>query len=405
MLLDIRTMIAVGAGLGLLIALSLRYVLRDYPAMLGPSMREWMLGISLQALSWVLVAVRDLIPDFFTVVFANALLSVGYALLVDATRRFIGRRGGHKALYVLVVINICVQVFFTYEIPSTRVRILVGSFLFAAMLPLALGPLLDAYHESRRRSYLLTAAAFAILLGVMLVRLIHEGLNAQGLQNAFLSTPMQAFVFGGLAFFPAVATLGFLLMCSSRLYQELERQATVDALTGINNRRTLGELAARAVASAHRHKRSLAVLLIDADHFKRINDVFGHEVGDEALQLISATLQCALRTEDLFGRLGGEEFVVVLPEADEDAARIGAERLRHAIEQVDFSAQHRPIPLRISIGVSVIEAGDDFAALLRRADQAMYAAKRSGRNRVIGPADMLRHPHPHPVVVEGHFAG
>src|SRR5581483_7425504 len=89
MLLDIRTVIATGAGLGVLIALSLRYVLRDYPAMLGPSMREWMLGISLQALSWGLVAVRGLVPDIVSVVLANALLSIGYAVMVDAVRRFL----------------------------------------------------------------------------------------------------------------------------------------------------------------------------------------------------------------------------------------------------------------------------------------------------------------------------
>jgi diguanylate cyclase (GGDEF)-like protein len=401
MLLDIRTMIAVAAGLGLLMALSLRYVLRDYPAMLGPSMREWMLGIGVQAVSWVLVAVRNLIPDFFTVVIANALLSIGYALLVDAVRRFVGRRSGHTAIYALVAASICVQIFFTYEVPSTRVRILLGSSLFAALLPFALRPLLDSYRVSRRRSYLLTAAAFAALFGIMLVRLVSESLDTRGLRDAFFSTPMQAIVFGSLAFFPAIATLGFVLMCSARLYQELERQATVDALTGINNRRTLGDLAARSIAAAQRHARGLAVLLIDADHFKRINDAYGHAVGDEALQRIAATLQCTLRTEDLLGRLGGEEFAVVMPDADEAAACAGAERLRHAMEQVQFSTQHGAVALRISIGVSMVGPGDDFASLLRRADQAMYTAKRSGRNRVIGPAGLAAHP----VVIEGHFGG
>jgi diguanylate cyclase (GGDEF)-like protein len=388
MLLDIRTVIAIGAGLGLLMALSMRYVLRAFPGLLGPSMREWMLGICVQALSWVLVAIRGLIPDFFSVVFANALLSIGYALLVDAVRRFVDRPGGHRALYLLVTTSICTQIFFTYEVPSTRVRILIGSLLFAAMLPYALLPLLAAYRQSRNRSYLLTAVAFAILLGIMLVRVVHEGLDAYSLSNAFLSTPMQAIVFGSLAFFPTIATLGFLLMCTSRLHEELERHATVDSLTGINNRRTLSEMAARAIAAAHRHQQGLAMLLIDADHFKRINDVHGHEVGDEALQLISATVQCALRTEDLFGRLGGEEFVVVLPGADEIAARSSAERLRHTVEQTELRALHHTVPLCISIGISVLVAGDDFASLLRRADQAMYDAKRNGRNRVVGPSDL-----------------
>jgi diguanylate cyclase (GGDEF)-like protein len=279
-------------------------------------------------------------------------------------------------------------------VPSTRLRILIGSSLFAALLPLAWMPLFRSYRQSRRRSYLLTAVAFATLFGIMLLRVPYEFFNTDGLQNAFLSTPMQAFVFASLAFFPAIATLGFLLMCSSRLYQELERQATFDSLTGINNRRTLGDLADRAIAAAQRHRRGLAVLLIDADHFKRVNDVHGHAIGDAALQLIAATLQCALRAEDLLGRLGGEEFVVLLPDAGETAACASAERLRAAVERGEFSTAQCAIPLHISVGVAVFRSGDDFASLLRRADQAMYAAKRSGRNRVIGPSDLPDGPVP-----------
>ena len=386
--LDIRTMIATGAGLGVLTALSMRYVLRGFPGMLGPSMREWMLGIALQATSWALTTVRGSIPDFVSVVVANALLSIGYALLVDAVRRFVGLRAGHRLLFVLVLASICVQIYFSYAVPSTRIRILIGSTLFAALLPLALFPLFAAYRESRNRSYLLTAAAFAILLATMLARVAYETLDERGLTSAFVSTPMQDFVFAVLAFFPVIATLGFLLMCSSRLYEELERQAGVDSLTGINNRRTVTDMATRAIAAAHRHGQTLAVLLIDADHFKRINDAHGHAVGDEALQLISATVQCELRSEDLFGRLGGEEFVVVLPAADEPAARSNAERLRANIEKAELRAGHGTVELCVSIGIAVIRAGDDFAALLRRADQAMYEAKRSGRNRVVGPSDL-----------------
>jgi diguanylate cyclase (GGDEF)-like protein len=130
------------------------------------------------------------------------------------------------------------------------------------------------------------------------------------------------------------------------------------------------------------------LLLVDVDHFKRINDVHGHEVGDDALKLLATTLQGALRSEDLFGRLGGEEFVAVLPESDESAAAASAERLRRAVEDCAFSVRGQAHPLRVSIGVAVMQSGDDFAALLRRADLAMYAAKRAGRNRVRGPGDL-----------------
>jgi diguanylate cyclase (GGDEF)-like protein len=300
--------------------------------------------------------------------------------------------------YAPVAAIALIEIVFTYLVPSMRLRVVLASAAFCTQMLCAATALLD-WNQPRRRSYLLTASAFVALAAVLVVRIAYEGLRSGSLAHAVAASPMQTAVFGLAAFFPTIATLGFVLMCSDRLHQELERQATIDSLTGISNRRTLGEQAAHAIAAAHRHRRSLALLLIDADRFKRINDVYGHAAGDEALQLIAASLHCALRGEDLLGRLGGEEFVAVLPDADEAAARITAERLRTAVERIEFALQHRRIPLHVSIGIAVIDDHDDFASLLRRADQVMYAAKRAGRNRVFGPSDA---PHA-PVVVSGRF--
>jgi diguanylate cyclase (GGDEF)-like protein len=399
MILDIRTTIMIAAGLALLVGLSLRYVLRDYPSPLLPSIRLWTLGTVLQPTAWVMYSMRDSIPDLFSVVIANALLSVAFAKQIEATRTFVGRPKNSTLIYSPVVITTLLELFFTFVVPSIRWRTVTVSAVFCAQMICGVVALLD-WSQPRRRSQWLTATAFMAMGSVLVVRVIYEAVSAGPLTSAFTPTVMQTTVFAVTAFFPTVATLGFVLMCSDRLHQELERQATIDSLTGISNRRTLGEQATRAIAVAHRHKRSLALLLVDADHFKRVNDVYGHEVGDEALQLIAATMQCELRSEDLLGRLGGEEFVIVLPEADEAAARKGAERLRQAVEVTEFSAQHRRIPLRVSIGIAVIDDNDDFASILRRADQAMYTAKRSGRNRVVGPADLVTRP----VIVEGNFA-
>jgi len=398
MLLDVRTTIMIAAALALLVGVSLRYVLRDYPAAMWPSIRLWMIGTVLQPTAWVLYSMRDEIPDLFAMIVANGLLSFAFAKQVEALRIFVGRPLDRRIVYGPVVLTTLLEILFVYPVPSMRWRTVTVSAVFCLQMCTAVYALLDV-NPPRRRSQLLTAAAYGLLACVLAVRVLYEGLSIDVLPHAFASTPMQVVVFAIAAVFPTVATLGFVLMCSDRLHQELERQATIDPLTGISNRRTLGELAARAIASAHRHRRRLAVVLVDADHFKRINDVYGHEVGDEALQIIAATLQCVVRGEDLFGRLGGEEFVIVMPDADETAARAGAERLRHAIEQVELMARHRRVPLRISIGVAVLDEGDDFASLLRRADQAMYAAKRGGRNRVMGPTDLARFP----VVVEAHF--
>ncbi len=398
--MDIRTAILIAAVLALLIGVSLRYVLRDYPDEFAPSIRLWLLGTLIQPTAWMCYSLRDQAPDWLTMVLANALLGYAYALHCRAVRLFVGRPLPLAVSHAPVAAIVAFEILFTYVMPSMRLRVVSVSAVIGLQMVCAASALLD-WRTPRRRSHLLTAAAFLAVAAVLAVRVAYEGLRPDVLPHAFAASWMQSAVFAIAACFPIVATIGFVLMASDRLNQELERQAALDALTGVCNRRTLGEQAARALALAHRHKRPLAGLLIDADHFKRINDVHGHEAGDEALQTLAAVLQCSLRAGDLFGRLGGEEFVVVLPEADEAAARASAERLRAAVEQAEFAAQHRRVPLRISIGIAVIDDHDDFADLLRRADQAMYAAKRAGRNCVCGPSDLPRTP----VLVAGDFAG
>ncbi|HET8940762.1 MAG TPA: GGDEF domain-containing protein [Rudaea sp.] len=390
----------IAALLALLVGISLRYVMRDASTNLWPSIRLWILGIVLQPTAWVLYGMRDAWPDWLAIVCANVLLSLAYAKHVQAVRTFVGRPRNWRLIYAPVLAIALLELVFTYNLPSMRLRLMTVSSVLCLQMMSALIALLG-WGQSQRRSHRLTASAFLVLALVLIVRIAYEGLRDTMLPSALAASAMQTLAFGFAALFPTIATLGFVLMCGARLNEELERQATIDGLTGISNRSTLDRLATQAIALAHRHERPLAVLLIDADHFKHINDVHGHATGDEALVTLAGNLQCALRAEDLFGRLGGEEFVAVLPETNEAAARASAERLRLAVETIEFAPQRRMIPLRVSIGVAVLEHGDNFAAILRHADQAMYAAKRCGRNRVVGPGDDCGRP----VVVEGRFAG
>ncbi|HST28700.1 MAG TPA: GGDEF domain-containing protein [Rudaea sp.] len=387
MALDIRTLIMLAAVVALLNGASLRYVLREYPADLSPSIRLWTLGVLAQATAWILFGLRDQIPDWLSIVGANALLSLAFAEQVHAVRLFRGLPVGRAAVYAPAVAVLLDEIVFTYAVPSMRLRLLTATPWFCLQM-IQGGMSLVSSAAASRRSGRLTAAAFFALAAVLAARIIYESLHTQVLRSAFWDSPMQTIVFSFASLFPVVATLGFVLMCSDQSHQELERLAMLDPLTGISNRRTLDVLAMQALASAQRHIRPLALLLIDADHFKRINDECGHAAGDDALRLLAATLRRGLRNEDLLGRLGGEEFVAVLPEGDTEDALASAERLRRAVEELDFAAAGRPVPLRISIGVATLRDGDDFAALLRRADAAMYAAKRAGRNCVRGPADV-----------------
>jgi len=164
---------------------------------------------------------------------------------------------------------------------------------------------------------------------------------------------------------------------------ELRRLATTDQLTGLGNRAHFIDSAEAELRRADRFNRDLVVLMIDVDFFKRINDRHGHAAGDEALRVFSRVLRKETRTVDLLGRLGGEEFAVVFPETGIEAGLHVAERLRAAAEQASFVFHHSvPIGFTVSIGVSLLRAGDSLDSLMARADDALYRAKHGGRNRV-----------------------
>ena len=171
---------------------------------------------------------------------------------------------------------------------------------------------------------------------------------------------------------------------TSRHAAELEVLATRDSLTGINNRRHFDHLAGLELDHARRMGRSFALLALDIDHFKRINDTWGHAAGDEALRAFTNACRLALREYDILGRVGGEEFAVALPNTGPDGARVIAERLRAAVEElVVRPAKGEVFDLTVSIGIAQLREDDlAVATLLGRADQALYRAKNAGRNRV-----------------------
>lgn len=169
---------------------------------------------------------------------------------------------------------------------------------------------------------------------------------------------------------------------------EIVRLATIDPLTGLTNRRGFFDAAAAEVDRARRYERTLTLLMLDADHFKRINDEYGHAGGDEALRHLATILAATLRASDLAGRLGGEEFAVLLPETDLAGARQLAQRLRMGIATSPLLLGVVPVTLTVSVGVApvAVNALQGSAAIeqaLRDADEAMYRAKAEGRNRVV----------------------
>jgi diguanylate cyclase (GGDEF)-like protein/PAS domain S-box-containing protein len=163
----------------------------------------------------------------------------------------------------------------------------------------------------------------------------------------------------------------------------LRELANHDPMTGLLNRRAFFEATAEELARVTRYRRTLCLAMLDLDHFKSINDRFGHAIGDEALRAVASSLGTQLRRQDRIGRYGGEEFAVALPETGLETAREVLDRCRVAIEALGVT--HPDGPIRVTISVGVVEAveRESLGALLRRADAALYAAKAQGRNRVV----------------------
>ncbi|MGQ9927242.1 MAG: diguanylate cyclase [Chloroflexaceae bacterium] len=182
-----------------------------------------------------------------------------------------------------------------------------------------------------------------------------------------------------------LAATAVIAIQNARLFRQVQQLATLDALTGLTNRRHFLELAYYEIERAKRYHHPLSLLMIDVDHFKQFNDTYGHLVGDQALRAVSARLRDNLRENDVIGRFGGEEFIVLLPETGNEQALQVAERLRGAINAQPIATDEGEVGVSVSIGVAsctFTRQPLSVEQLLKRADDALYVAKRRGRNQI-----------------------
>lgn len=206
------------------------------------------------------------------------------------------------------------------------------------------------------------------------------------------STPphrLPGVVLDGLHYFNVLGVMVILLFLAAYYYQlineaeaRLRAVAATDPLTQLHNRRAIDDVTHREHSRAMRGGHPLSFLLCDLDHFKRVNDDHGHEAGDAVLQAVSAALAHGVRVNDHVARWGGEEFLAVLPDADQADAKRVAERLRLAVEQLRIDHNGVVLTIQVTIGVATLQAGESVDEVIARADGALYEGKRAGRNRV-----------------------
>ncbi|MHC8321533.1 GGDEF domain-containing protein [Pseudomonas sp. GB2N2] len=166
------------------------------------------------------------------------------------------------------------------------------------------------------------------------------------------------------------------------LYRAATQSALRDPLTDTGNRIAMDQTLQREIEMSRRHLQPLSLLMLDIDHFKNINDSHGHSAGDDVLKAVAASIKSQLRNVDMVFRYGGEEFLILLSNTGREAAALVGERLRFAAQANDFTADGKPIELTVSLGCSTLLPGESVESLVRRADSALYVAKREGRNRL-----------------------
>ncbi|MGB0680431.1 MAG: GGDEF domain-containing protein, partial [Polyangiales bacterium] len=170
----------------------------------------------------------------------------------------------------------------------------------------------------------------------------------------------------------------------AQYHETIYRMTIIDGLTGIHNKRYLVETLEREIPRARRHQRPLSLLMFDIDHFKQINDTYGHLAGDFVLKELATIARSRLRPDDVLGRYGGEEFAVILPETKLAGAVRIAEELRTLVQDHAFLFEEEEVQVTISMGAAELQEGRDALGFIKDADTKLYEAKRSGRNRVCG---------------------
>lgn len=320
----------------------------------------------------------------------NTLLVLTAALYYLAIKRLLGEEPRNRLAWATVIISGAVFAFLWASDGPYRLAVATLSIALMILTGLSAARLLWPAAAEQRVSHRFTGLLFLIGCTLMAVRLVHALLSDNPPTHLFAANFWHGIILGGAHITVMLMSLGFALMIVDQLASKLNQLATLDALTGIGNRRVFYARAEVELARCRRKGFPLSVLMIDLDRFKSINDKLGHATGDETLRRFVSLVMPHLREYDFFARLGGEEFSVLLPDAREDVALGIAERLRELTAAERLPAPDFPVPTTVSIGVAELEHGDNsIDRLLHRADEALYAAKSGGRNRVVA-ASWLR---------------
>lgn len=379
--MDIKTLVLALALGNLSLCAALFFFEQQQGAAAGAARTAtWSRAKLFQAVAWTLLYLRGTLPDFLTIPFANALLFAGFALDAAALWELAGRRVWRRYLVPALAasITLFVSAWLLDKPAPERIAItsvVTGFFFVAGAAALARG-----WSAGTMLRRYLVVAMLVLALAVAARGVLSVALpDGWGWVSPAL---IQSIGIAALYLMMLSNAFGYLLLAHERLDGELARLEVLDALTEVPNRRGFYQALTPWMALARRPGLPTALIILNLDHFKRVNDDYGHAVGDMVLVAMVDVCKKQLRDSDLMGRLGGGEFAIQLPRTTQEDAMMVAERIRNAIALLPVKAEKAVINMTASLGVTTIRADDSAVSLFKRADEALREAKASGRNRV-----------------------
>lgn len=352
--------------------------------------KHWTFANIMLSAGFLFLSLRGVVPDFYSVLLGNLLCLGSVLLSFEGSRKFLGLDERRRFSLTILILQTLSLVYFIYVNDSLNGRIVTSSAFLAMVSGYA------AVSFLRNNSQITSVHKFAAVVNalfslIVVTRLSYTYFFAHIEQ---FYTPDWAQSLFHLAFlvFAIVWTFVYMILNNERLrddlqtaQRELEKIAATDFLTGINNNRHFYEIGENEIQRAKRFLYPVSVIMFDLDLFKQVNDTYGHATGDIVLVKVIETCRKKLRAIDVFGRLGGEEFAILLPHTDLEGGKTAAEHLRAAIEQTEIEiAPQKTVKITASFGITQLKTSDmKIQIVLNRADTALYEAKRAGRNRSV----------------------
>ena len=388
--MDLRTLFILTVLINIIIAFIMAIYWRTQKTYAG--FGYWTLANVAMTVTFSLFALKGIAPEFVTVVIANTSAVSGAFFRYDGVRFFWGAESLPHLRFHQTVVAVCALLLTYYTCIDDNivlrlfaVSLIISGYFLATARNMIKGATQGYPYEAW------TLALLNLVYATLMMGRAFEWLIFPEARHLLIASSMSTLYFSSILLLEVTTALLFLMLNSQRLAKnllqmqgDLEKLAASDMLTGLYNRRKLEEVCTAALTHARVHNRPSALLLIDLDHLKQMNDTFGHPAGDALLNTVVKTIRSQLRDQDILGRLGGDEFVVVLPATPEDAAKTFADQIRQSVQCQPFLWEDQEMAMSISVGVAALSDADcNWQDWLKRADTNLYQAKKGGRNQIV----------------------